>query len=546
MKLRLSFFIIIVLLGMHKPAMANPTQFGSSGLLSIATADTLDSANLCIGIWGNCSNRQAYGINTIMPATLTLGIGTYWEIYGTYPDVYLNNEAPFSGRGTADVGTKLRVWGQRSSNVKIAVDYHLSRYIDDDRKFNGINDMGGRLIASLRSDALAAHFYGGYMSNGKSRDVVSGIKSDTEFPYGAGVEFAPTTRSKLTLEYTAADAARFEAPVEVALGYQYYITPHLTWNMSYGIGLNDAAPSWRVVFGLSTCQGVGAYIKPIPEVTRGKGKTDKSKELMRPTKVMPLSPLLIKTPALTTPTSKFEVPLEQDGEEIVIRPYGTVVIAQQPAATPVTLPKIAPSEQVQTAAVEPPPLAPVKTEPLTLPTPAVTEPTIVVDKPSDSEYSLTRVSGVTPLYGVRLMDPSGKSAVATAVPAIPGGPVTAYRKFRLPDNLFEFDNAEMLPEVQKSISELAEFIRSDTKWVFLRIDGHTDGVGSVKYNLDLSLKRAIAVANYLITREGIDPSRIFVRGMGKSAPIADNSTDDGRKLNRRFEIVFLVHKEKNK
>jgi len=77
----------------------------------------------------------------------------------------------------------------------------------------------------------------------------------------------------------------------------------------------------------------------------------------------------------------------------------------------------------------------------------------------------------------------------------------------------------------------------------MRIDGHTDAVGSVKYNMDLSLKRAITVANYLITREGIDPSRIFVRGMGKSTPIADNSTDEGRKLNRRFEIVFLVHKE---
>lgn len=543
MKVRLPVFVIIVLLGLQKPVMANPTQYGSSGLLHISTADTLDSANLCIGVWGNCSDRQAYGINSIMPVTLTLGIGTYWEVYGTYPNVYLNDEAPFSGRGTADVGTKLRFWGQRSSKLKLAVDYHLSRYVDDDRKFNGINDMGGRLIASLRSDLLAGHLYLGYMSNGKSRDVVNGLKSETEYPYGAGVEFTPTTRSKVTFEYTAADAASFDAPVEAALGYQYYITPHLTWNMSYGVGLNDAAPSWRVLFGLSTCQGVGAYIKPVPEVVR-KGDKSKSTQVIRPTKVMPLTPLLIKTPALTTPSSKFEVPLEQDGEEIVIRPYGTVIIQQQAAATPVTLPKMKLPGEMEVAAVPPP------VEPVTpLPSPEVGEPvqvapTIVMDKTSASEYSLTRVSGVTPLYGVRLKDTSGKGAVAAPLTAIPGGPVTAYRKFRLPDNLFEFDNAEMLPEVRKSISELAEFIRSDTKWVYLRIDGHTDGVGSVKYNLDLSLKRAIAVANYLITSEGIDPARIFVRGMGKSAPIADNSTDEGRKLNRRFEIVFLVHKEK--
>lgn len=539
MILRLSIFIIIVLLGLQEPAMANPTQYGSSGLLNISTADTLDSANLCIGVWGNCSNRKTDGINSIMPVTLTLGIGTFWEAYGTYPNVYLNNEAPFSGRGTADVGMKLRVWGQRSSSFKVAVDYHYSRYIDDDPQFNAITDKGGRLITSLKSDTIGAHLYAGYMSNGKSRDLVKGIKSDTEYPYGAGLEFAPTTRSKITMEYTAADAASFKAPAEAALGYQYHITPHLTWNMAYGVGFGDGAPSWRVLFGLSTCQGVGAYIKPIPVVTGGKDKFKRGQEVMRPTKVIPLSPLLIKTPSLTTPSSKFEVPLEQDGEEIVIRPYGTVVIAQQPAATPVTLPKIAPAEKLETA-FELAPLERLKPEP------AKDEPTIVVDKPSASEYSLTRVSGVTPLYGVRLKDTSGKAAVASPLPAAPGAPVTAYRKFRLPDSIFEFDNTDMTPEVRKSISELAEFIRSDTKWVFLRIDGHTDGVGSVKYNLDLSLNRAITVATYLITREGIDPARIFVRGMGKSAPIADNSTDEGRKLNRRFEIVFLVHKEKSK
>ncbi len=540
MRLRLSIFILVALIGTRKPAHANPTQYGSSGLLHVATAETLDSANLCVGVWGNCSKTDRYGINSIMPVTLTLGIGTFWEIYGTYPNVYINDETRYSGRGTADVGTKLRIMGKRSSDFKLAVDFHMSRYVDEDQRYNGVNDMGGKLIASLRADPVAAHVYAGYMSNGDSRDVVSGIRSDTEYPFGAGLEFAPTTRSKVTLEYTAADSANFDAPVEASLGYQYYITPHLTANLSYGVGLNDVSPNWRVVFGLSTCQGVGAYIKPIPEVTRKKGDAQAGQGLIKPTKVMPLTPLLIKTPALTTPSSKFEVPLEQDGEEIVIRPYGTVVIAQQPAATPVTLPKIAPAEQfpepVQVAEAAVPPPA----EPVTI------EPAMPGETPSPTEYSLTRVSGVTPLYGVRLKDPSGKQAVATPMAVIPGGPVAAYRKFRLPDSLFEFDNSDMLPEVRKSISELAEFIREDKKWVYLRIDGHTDGVGSVTYNLDLSLKRAIAVANILITREGIDPARIFVRGMGKSAPIADNSTDEGRKLNRRFEIIFLVHKEQSK
>lgn len=511
--------ILLTLLSLEATALANPSEFGSSGLLHIPTAETLDSANFCVGIWGNCSKKPDTGITTIMPATLTLGIGTFWEVYGTYPNVYLNNEAPYSGRGTVDLGMKLRVVGSRSAKYKLAVDTRVSRYVDDNPQFNGVNDVGGRLVGTMRSDFLSAHLYGGYMSNGNSRDVVKSnpTKSRSEFPVGAGLDLITSTRTKATFEMTAADAKSADAPIEASLGFQYYITPHLTFNLSYSMGLNDAAPDWRVVFGLSTCQGVGAYIKPIPEVKRrdSKGRA----EILKPTKVIPLSPLLIKTPALTTPVSKFEVPIDAAGDEILTRPYSNIVIPQQAAATPVTLPKIVNAEQIPAEAAEPsiPPIPP-------------------LPKEGSTEYSLTRVSGITPLYGVTI------KGQVTPVEKITT-PVTAYRKFRLPDNLFEFDNADMIPEVQKSVAELAEFIRKDTKWVFLRIDGHTDAVGSVKYNMDLSLKRAITVANYLITREGIDPSRIFVRGMGKSAPIADNSTDEGRKLNRRFEIVFLVNKE---
>lgn len=512
--------IILIIFTIETAALANPTEFGSSGLLRVPSAETLDSANFCVGVWGNCSKRTDTGITTIMPVTLTLGIGTFWEVYGTYPNVYLNNETPYSGRGTADVGMKLRFIGTRSSKFKVAVDTHVSRYVDDDPKFNGINDVGGRLIATIRSDLLGAHLYGGYNSNGNSRDVIkiNPTKSRQEYPVGAGFDFIPSTRTKTTLELIANDAKSADAPIEASLGFQYYITPHLTFNLSYSMGLNEAAPDWRVLFGLSTCQGVGAYIKPIPEVRRKDGKGGRA-EVIKPTKVIALSPLLIKTPALTTPVSKFEVPVDAEGNEILIRPYSNVVIAQKPAASPVSLPKTATSEQVPAEASEPA-IVPIVPQP----------------KEGSTEFSLTRVSGVTPLYGVTI------KGQVTPIERL-STPVTAYRKFRLPDNLFEFDNADMIPEVQKSVAELAEFIRKDTKWVFLRIDGHTDAVGSVKYNMDLSLKRAITVANYLITREGIDPNRIFLRGMGKSAPIADNSTDEGRKLNRRFEIVFLVHKE---
>jgi outer membrane protein OmpA-like peptidoglycan-associated protein len=522
MRFRYLIFIFLFLLN-SRTVLANPNQFGSSGLLHVPSADTLDSANFCFGVWGNCSEKSNTGLTSIMPVTLTLGIGTFWEVYGTYPNAYPNSaETPYSGRGTADVGSKIRFYGARSSKIKLAADLKMSRYVDDNPIYNGVSDVGGRLIASLKNDYIGVHLYSGFMSNGNSREVVNGTKSTREFPLGTGVEFFTSQRSKVTLEATAADAAELsKAPVEAALGFQYYLTPHLTFNLSGGAGLNSVAPDWRFLIGLSTCQGVGAYIKPVPVVTR---KGDKGKpEVTRPTKIVALSPLLIKTPALTAPASKFEVPLDTNGDEMLVRPYGNVVIPQQTAVAKLAKPPI---EEPQSAGAA---------EPLPVIIPPVKE-----DSP---EYTLTRVTGVTPLYGVSL---KGENQGVTPVEKTANTPVTAYRKFRLPDNLFEFDNADMIPEVQKSVSELAEFIRKDDKWVFIRIDGHTDAVGSVKYNMDLSLKRAVSVANYLITKEGIDPARIFVRGMGKSAPIADNSTDEGRKLNRRFEIVFLVHKENKK
>lgn len=69
----------------------------------------------------------------------------------------------------------------------------------------------------------------------------------------------------------------------------------------------------------------------------------------------------------------------------------------------------------------------------------------------------------------------------------------------------------------------------------ISISGHTDNVGRDDYNLNLSGERARSVAQYLISR-GVNGGRINATGMGKSQPIADNSTENGRAQNRRVEI----------
>ncbi len=71
--------------------------------------------------------------------------------------------------------------------------------------------------------------------------------------------------------------------------------------------------------------------------------------------------------------------------------------------------------------------------------------------------------------------------------------------------------------------------------IHLRIEGHTDNVGSDAANLTLSRKRAEAVEAYLV-RKGVSPGRLTAVGFGSSRPIAPNDTEEGRNANRRVEF----------
>ena len=77
--------------------------------------------------------------------------------------------------------------------------------------------------------------------------------------------------------------------------------------------------------------------------------------------------------------------------------------------------------------------------------------------------------------------------------------------------------------------------------VFL-IAGYTDSTGHEAYNYDLGQRRATSVAGYLVGNKGLDPTQVRVVSYGASKPVADNSTRDGRRSNRRVEI--LVYQEK--
>ena len=92
-----------------------------------------------------------------------------------------------------------------------------------------------------------------------------------------------------------------------------------------------------------------------------------------------------------------------------------------------------------------------------------------------------------------------------------------------------------LTENSKTILDIVA--RSLTDWpeVKVEVGGHTDSTGSDKINNELSQRRAESVRAYLIER-GIAPDRLTAKGYGKSKPIADNATKNGREKNRRVEL----------
>jgi len=98
---------------------------------------------------------------------------------------------------------------------------------------------------------------------------------------------------------------------------------------------------------------------------------------------------------------------------------------------------------------------------------------------------------------------------------------------------FDFDKTDLLPASADELNRLSEYLYAHPDLEII-ITGHTDNFGTEVYNLNLSNNRAKAVANYL-TEKGIDPQRITYSGAGSREPVADNSTAQGRSLNRRVE-----------
>jgi len=121
-------------------------------------------------------------------------------------------------------------------------------------------------------------------------------------------------------------------------------------------------------------------------------------------------------------------------------------------------------------------------------------------------------------------------------PNTPKGANVDYRGcWVLGDIFFDFDKYNIKPRFYPELDAVVQILNNNPS-VKIRIEGNTDNIGTAKYNMRLSERRANSVMEYLV-KAGIDKNRLSTIGYGFSKPVATNATPGGRALNRRVELT---------
>ena len=109
----------------------------------------------------------------------------------------------------------------------------------------------------------------------------------------------------------------------------------------------------------------------------------------------------------------------------------------------------------------------------------------------------------------------------------------------LDDLIYRSGSADLGPGPFESLSDLANFLKGTPSSSIILV-GHSDAIGELRKNIELSRNRAQAVVDRLIKNYGIDQSRISAQGIGFLSPKTNNSTEKSRKKNRRVEAILIM------
>jgi len=161
--------------------------------------------------------------------------------------------------------------------------------------------------------------------------------------------------------------------------------------------------------------------------------------------------------------------------------------------------------------------------------------TYAVVLPEGGEYAVT-VSRAGYFFKSLSFDFSAKAGADKRLD-LPLEPLKKDAREALNNVFFESGKWELDEKSKPELDKLVRLLKANPA-LRLEISGHTDDVGDDKRNLELSLKRANAVRNYL-TAAGIDPKRLETKGYGETRPVVPNTSDEARQQNRRMEAQIL-------
>ena len=219
--------------------------------------------------------------------------------------------------------------------------------------------------------------------------------------------------------------------------------------------------------------------------------------------------------------------------------YGLLVI------TPAIEAKTA--EQVQTASLavnaasSAPPMADIDEPPPVVTPLVVTPPVVAQDMPDTDESNLVIDVPILDSAPIDPVEAAPAGAAATQIDATAGCNEQFATALAASSIRFEKTSAEISPESQSLVEQLAAIARECP--FNLSVSGHTDYIGRTQYNNDLSLARAEAIVAAFIA-QGIETDRLTAQGLGASRPVADNTTEAGRALNRRIEIQVVPRSQR--
>ena len=134
------------------------------------------------------------------------------------------------------------------------------------------------------------------------------------------------------------------------------------------------------------------------------------------------------------------------------------------------------------------------------------------------------------------MDKCAKTPKGTSVDK-KGCPLKTKSRGALEGVAFKLNSADLTQDAEKVLEDVAADLKKFPS-VNVEIQGHSDTMGDDSYNLYLSEKRAQTVRSFLINK-GVKAERLTAKGYGETAPVADNSTLEGRRKNRRVELKWL-------